>query len=1539
MQNSTIRNFKFPYFIALFFLLAVFSSYGQVKKTFAPRYNATIQGDVTMIANNMLSAHKTNSFNGTGDNQDSNDRVYVDIDSDNSTFNSSSANLTDPNPGLACKEFIRAYLYWAASDKEAGGVSNNIETWQHNQVKIMLPGETSYTTITADEVLYRGRDEAGHFHNDPYISVKDITDDVLNLSNPYGKYQVANVKATSGGLQPHGGGNYGVAGGWQIVFVYQSTELQTRNITLFDGYAHVDNNQTTDFVVDGFKSIPTGDVKADIILGAIEGDRVLDKDNLQIKKPDNTWQKISTTLRGADNFFNSRITLKGANFVNRNPASTNTLGYDASIFPLNNAGNLLIANNQTSTTLRATSGSESYGLYLLGFSIEVYEPSLGALEFTTSPANSTYNPGDIATLSISIKNSGNDNIRDLVISTTLPDEVEFDATKPLPAGVSYGISGNTLTFTVANGYVDTDDPLFNIDFDVKVKEKCYFLESACSANFVVQATATFKGEINTTPQTTNSSSTKDGCGFGNHDPSVVVVNKPAQVNWTSLANELDRTVSCDDNGTLSDAQELAPTTEFCEFTMNKVSGVFQPASGCGYLGTYTNTWTFTDACGRISDPFTQVITIVDTSPPTFVESLPQNTVAAYNSIPSAATLTASDNCDINASVAFVETYIGDNTSTTYTIVRTWTASDCAGNDTVHTQYIYVTEDGDPIGLKIYDVTVDEADNTADFTVTLTGKVSGGFNVDYNSVNGTAIAPNDFTAIGITSLSFSGNHGEKKTISVSIKEDQFVEDEEIFTIVLSNLSTTEIPINKATGTGTILDNDSATISIADMEINEGAGIFNIQVTLNGKTQDPFTIQYSTADGSAIKVDDYVEAIGQITFPANSTNGSVQNISLEVIDDNIIEFTENFLVNLNSISGFGDISFLDNQANVDIIDNDAITGTGISFDKTNVIVNEDAGTAIFTVRLTGQVFGGFTLDYTTANVTAMAGSDYTLTKGKLYFEGNNNESHTIEVPIIDDTLIEPTETFVVNLSNIDPAIVSINTAQATGTIIDNDATAGTGISFDNTDITVNEDAGTATFTVVLSGNVQGGFTLDYTTNNGSAVQPDDYSLTYDTLTFVGNDGETKEITVPIIDDLLIEPTENFVVDLSNLSTTLIGILTPQANGNILDNDAIAGTGIAFTNTNVTVTEGTDAFAVFEVTLTGDISEDVSVDYTTIDGTAVDPSDYLTTASTITFTPTIKSYEIQVPIIDDAIIEPSEAFTVELSNIQSNLGIGFVDGNTTNTATGNILDDDAVGGTGIAFTNTNVTVTEGTDAFAIFEVTLTGDISENVSVDYTTNNGTAVHPTDYTTTANTITFTPSSKSYDIKVPIIDDAIIEPSEAFTVELSNIQSNLGIGFVDGNTTNTATGNILDDDAVGGTGIAFTNTNVTVTEGTDAFAIFEVTLTGDISENVSVDYTTIDGTAVDPSDYLTTASTITFTPTIKSYEIQVPIIDDAIIEPSEAFTVELSNIQSNLGIGFVDGNTTNTATGNILDDDAVGGTGIAFTNTNVTVTEGTDAFA
>ncbi len=940
---------------------------GQVKKAFTPRYNATIKGDVTIIANNMLSAHPTNNFNTTGDNQDNNNRVYVDIDSDPTTFNSSSATLNDPNPGLACKEFVRAYLYWAASDKEAGGVSQNSESWNHNQIKLMLPGSSTYTTITADEVLYRGRSE--HFHNDPYISVKDITSEVIGLSNPFGKYQVGNVKATYGGLEPHGGGNYGVAGGWQIVFVYQSTELLTRNITLFDGYAHVDNGATTDFNVNGFLSIPSGPVKADIILGAIEGDRVLSGDSFQIKKPDGNWQKITTPLRGQDNFFSSTISIDGAHFTSRVPASTNTLGYDASIFELSNPSNTLIANNQTSTTLRATSGQESYGLYLVGFSIEVYEPSLGALEFTTSPLDTSYDPGETATLTMSIENSGNDNIRNLEISTILPIEVTFNATQPLPAGVTYTFDAPSreLKFFVADGYIDTGDT-FSIDFDVDVLEQCYFLETACSASFSIQATATFNGEINTTQQTTNSSGTVDECGFGNHDPSIVEINQPDAVDWETGNNDLNVTIACDDATALANAQALEPATEFCDFTLDKISGAFVADPDCEAEGTYTNTWTFTDACGRISETFTQVITLVDTTAPTFNETLPADTVAAYDNIPSPETLTASDSCDTSPQVTFVEDYDGDETSTTYTILRTWTAADCAGNTTEHTQKIFVTENGDPIGLAIDDISINEDAGTATLTVSNTGEVASGFTVNFASADGTAGAPNDYVS-DTGSLNFNGAHGQTRTIDITINDDLIAEATEAFTVNLTAGTNTPV-INKAEGNITINDNDSATITITDVDVNEGAGNATIVVTLNGAVEEAFVIDYTTTDGTAEAGTDYTAVTSQINWPANATSGSTQNILVPITDDTFLEFTENFLLDLTNILANADISFADDQANVNILDNDSGVGTGLSFDATSVTVSEAAGTATFTVRLSGNVQGGFSVDYATSNGTAAA-----------------------------------------------------------------------------------------------------------------------------------------------------------------------------------------------------------------------------------------------------------------------------------------------------------------------------------------------------------------------------------------------------------------------------------------------------------------------------------------------------------------------------------------------------------------------------------------
>ena len=109
-----------------------------------------------------------------------------------------------------------------------------------------------------------------------------------------------------------------------------------------------------------------------------------------------------------NNFFNSRITIDNANFINRTPASTNTLGFDAGVFQLSNPSNSIIGNNQTSATIRLISDLEVYGLYLLGFSVDVWSPDLSPIHLTLDTPSGSQNPGATFGASFTIENKGND---------------------------------------------------------------------------------------------------------------------------------------------------------------------------------------------------------------------------------------------------------------------------------------------------------------------------------------------------------------------------------------------------------------------------------------------------------------------------------------------------------------------------------------------------------------------------------------------------------------------------------------------------------------------------------------------------------------------------------------------------------------------------------------------------------------------------------------------------------------------------------------------------------------------------------------------------------------------------------------------------------------------------------------------------------------------------------------------------------------------------------------------------------------------------
>jgi len=125
---------------------------------------------------------------------------------------------------------------------------------------------------------------------------------------------------------------------------------------------------------------------------------------------------------------------------------------------------------------------------------------------------------------------------------------------------------------------------------------------------------------------------------------------------------------------------------------------------CSNNYTITRTWIATDCAGNTTEPYVQVITVIDDTDPVFdVSSLPQSTtLQCSDSIPvlEDIILTATDNCsDVNDIIITATEEItnqNDDCSNTYTITRTWIATDCAGNEDEHVQVITVIDDTDPV---------------------------------------------------------------------------------------------------------------------------------------------------------------------------------------------------------------------------------------------------------------------------------------------------------------------------------------------------------------------------------------------------------------------------------------------------------------------------------------------------------------------------------------------------------------------------------------------------------------------------------------------------------------------------------------------------------------------------------------------------------------------------------------------------------------------------------------------------------------------------
>lgn len=733
-----------------------------------------------------------------------------------------------------------------------------------------------------------------------------------------------------------------------------------------------------------------------------------------------------------------------------------------------------------------------------------------------------------------------------------------------------------------------------------------------------------------------------------------------------------------------------------------------------------------------------------------------------------------------------------------------------GSQKVELDSISVSYAQQSISASINDVTVNENAGTATFTVTLTEAPASSSTIDYATTNGTATAGSDYTSTSGT-LTFTTNDSSL-TFTVPITDDNLDEPStETFTVNISNPSA-GITIDDGSGIGTISDNDNQpTLAVADQTVAENAGTQTVNVTLTGYSQDNVSVNYSTTDLTASSGSHYTSASGTLTWSSGETGN--KTISIPITDDLIDNTNRTFRVDLASASS---ASISDANGTITITDNEATSAISLNDPNSN-----EGNNVTFIVSMTPASANTVTVDYTTANGTATAGSDYTARSGSLTFNPGET-SKTVAVNTTNDSTAEGSETILLNLSNVSNGTLA--DSQGEGTINDNDAP-----SIAISDITAAEGDGTVTVVVALTGISDSDTTVDYATAGSTATSGTDFTATSGTLTWTAGQTGNKSFTVTIAEDSLDEDSEIFVVNLNNASNGSIS--DSQASITITDNDTPPSVSIALNNNSIAEGES----ATVTATLSAVSGRDVTLNLThsgTADNTDINkPSTLTVSAGNLTGTYTAAA-------VDDDLDENNETNIIDVSSVS-----GATDATSALTLT--ITDNDTAGVT-VTQTSGSTAVTEGstTDAFT---VVLDSEPSDDVVFTLASANS------EVTLSVDELTFT--TENWDtpqtVTVTAVDDSFDEDSphsDSVTFSVASVSDVL----YDGMSVSAVSVAITDNDAAG---IVVTKTggSNSVTEGgtTDTFTV--------VLNTAPVDDVVIDLTTT-PSGQITTSPTsLTFT--------------------------------------------------------------------------------
>ncbi|TAN67308.1 MAG: hypothetical protein EPN17_11395 [Methylobacter sp.] len=287
--------------------------------------------------------------------------------------------------------------------------------------------------------------------------------------------------------------------------------------------------------------------------------------------------------------------------------------------------------------------------------------------------------------------------------------------------------------------------------------------------------------------------------------------------------------------------------------------------------------------------------------------------------------------------------------------------------------------GLPIDVKlaVSDYSINEGNSSnksAVFTLTLATASDTPFSVDYNTVDGDAIAGQDYIASSGT-VNFAAGE-TSKIVSVSILGDTQYESDEQFYLHLTppkNVTTVDTE-----STATLLNDDKPSLVIAGTTVSEGntgSHNANVTVTLSTALTQIVKVKYATLDETALAGSDYTAATGTLTFAAGVTS---KTISVPVLGDTSVESDETFSLVLSAPT----------NATLNTTSSAVITITNDDADAVSVLFPEDKRSYDFELPLTEQADS---VDGSPLNEKLLGlGGDDTLSskEGNDYLDGGAN-----------------------------------------------------------------------------------------------------------------------------------------------------------------------------------------------------------------------------------------------------------------------------------------------------------------------------------------------------------------------------------------------------------------------------------------------------------------------------------------------------------------------------------------------------------------------